>query len=166
MYSQYYHIIDSTLEFLNSIKIPTPLVCDHICYRVTSLEKYYIAKEEALKISSLVTETIVRGRPISIFKFHTPINYKGLVIKSLELPAPKEGSPYKEGFEHLEFVVNNLQALIKNNTHIEFDLSGSNRELNPEVALAISSDYNVKFHPLDILDVIAIEEKANITEVK
>ena len=165
MYDNYKDIIDTSLVFLKKINITTPLVCDHICYRVTSLEEYETAKAEALKISDLITETMVRGRPICIFKFFKPIQYEGLSISCLELPAPKPGSLYKKGFEHLEFVVKDLQVLIDQNAGFNFDISGINRAINPEIALAVSANYNLKFHPLHILDVIEIEKNQNITEV-
>ena len=46
---------------------------------------------------------MINGRPISTFSF--PIKTCGYSISCLEIPSVKLGSPYKSGYEHVEFVI-------------------------------------------------------------
>lgn len=168
MINNYKELIDCALNFLESskIKLSSPLVCDHICYRVTSNEQYLELKSQFERSDIFIHEASVRGRAISIFKFKSPIIYKGLQINCLELPAPKKDNKYKEGYEHLEFVITDLNSLLNNYPNLEWDTSGMHRELNPELALQISDSFQVKFHPLDILEVVAIERELGLKEIK
>lgn len=166
MKNNYKDLINCALSFIETLKIEHPLICDHICYRVTTNEDYLELKNQLSQQEEFVHEAVVRGRAISIFKFKEPIKFMGLSISSLELPAPKVNNTYTEGYEHLEFVIQDLNNFISMNPHINFDISGMNRELNPELAVSISNDYQIKFHPIDILEVISIERSLNIYEVK
>lgn len=168
MINNYKELIDCALNFLESkkVKLSSPLVCDHICYRVTSNEQYLELKSQFEISDIFVHEANVRGRAISIFKFKSPIIYKGLQINCLELPAPKNDNKYEEGYEHLEFVVVDLNGLINNNLNLQWDTSGIKRELNPELALQISDSFQIKFHPLDILEVVSIERELGLKEIK
>lgn len=166
MINNYKELIDSALNFLQGIKLPTPLICDHICYRVTSQEQYNSLKSQFEISDIFIHEAIVRGRAISIFKFKKPLNYRNLQINSLELPAPKVNNKYSEGYEHLEFVVSDLKGLIKDNPTLAWDTSGITRELNPEIALEVGQSFQIKFHPIDILEVIEIEKKLGLSEIK
>lgn len=159
-------LVNQSLNILKNLNFDAPLFCDHICYRVTSNEHYEALKLEILETCDFVHEANVRGRKISIWKYKTPLKIAGLEIKSLELPAPKKGSPYKEGYEHLEFVITNLDHFIAANPEIKFDHSGMNRDFNRELALQVSEEFQVKFHEWDILDVVRIEKEKGITEVK
>ncbi len=47
---------------------------------------------------------MIAGRLISILHLHEPYTFGDREIACVELPAPKAGSPYKEGWEHAEFV--------------------------------------------------------------
>ena len=98
---------------------------DHLCYRVESIERYTELKEACIAMGSLLTETLINSRPISTFKLHQPILYQDRAIELLELPSPKPGSPYAEGFEHVEFVIDeNLDRFVARYPHLVFDTKG------------------------------------------
>jgi predicted metalloenzyme YecM len=78
---------------------------DHMCYRTISNENYTQKKAELDKVAKLLVETMVNGRPISTFKLAEPIIHKTWRIDAVELPAPKPDTKYKEGLEHVEFVL-------------------------------------------------------------
>ena len=161
----YSQMLDIILDGIKKLNIDTPLVCDHICYRVETNQRYEEIKNNLRAYSSLAGETLVSGRLISIFKLNAPIKYKDLSISCIELPAPKEGSKYLEGWEHAEFVIPKLNNFITNNENVSFNTKAMNRELNPELGYKINEEYQVKFHPLHILDVIKKENELGILSV-
>ncbi|MFN9959326.1 MAG: VOC family protein, partial [bacterium] len=55
-------------------------------------------------LGELLAESPIGGRPIATFRLHEPLTYGARTIPLVELPAPKPGSPYTEGWEHLEMV--------------------------------------------------------------
>ena len=119
---------------------------DHLCYRVESIERYTELKEVCHKLGSLLSETLINGRPIATFKLQEPILYQGRAIKLLELPSPKPGSPYAEGFEHVEFVIDeDLDSFIARYPQLTFDTKGMKKAINPDVRLAYGP-LSVKFH--------------------
>jgi len=140
--------------------------CDHICYRVSSLDDYNNMKDYFLKFGKLSAETIVSGRPISIIELNTPFQYEGYTIQCVELPAPKEGKITHDGWEHAEFVVENPASLIDKYPHLNFNTKSLHRDLNAELSLSLKNGLAVKFHPLHILEVIKLEESLGIKEVK
>lgn len=138
---------------------------DHICYRTESREAYDNKKQELTSSANLLGETMVNGRPIATFRLHQPIVVDGWRIDSLELPAPKEGSHYPEGLEHIEFVLyDDLPSFLQKYPDKEFDLKSVNRGINPEAGYKIGN-YSVKFHLLNLPTVINLERKLGIAEV-
>lgn len=78
---------------------------DHVCWRTATQEEYCLCKKELGLIGTLLIESIIGGRLISVFKLATPISCDGREIDVIELPSPKAGSEYASGLEHCEFVV-------------------------------------------------------------
>ena len=80
----------SELESLELLKVVE--ACDHICYRVSTYERYEECKKMLLSCSDLLTETLVNGRPIATYKLREPVCISdSLQIPLIELPAPKAG---------------------------------------------------------------------------
>lgn len=124
---------------------------DHICYRVHSLARYDFLREKLKQYGSVLTEKEINGRPITVFRLNAPFVFKEQKIDILELPAPKEESPYREGFEHIEMVIDlDFQAFQDKYNHLIFNTKAINKKVNPEIRLTLSSG-SVKFHhhPLD-----------------
>lgn len=135
------------------------LLCDHVCYRVATQERYTELRNQLHTLGTCVTEANVRGRPIATFQLHLPLTIGIWTIPSLELPSPKVGSSYAEGWEHAEFVIpEGVKAFIEKHKSVAFDTSGLDREINPELALSVSALTQMKFHQLSLLEVIAIEK--------
>ena len=127
---------------------------DHICYRVETDERYEILKHELTTIGELIQESEINGRMIAVIKLFKPIRHESRDIYLIELPAPKKGSFYAEGFEHVEFVIDsNLQHFVQAFEHIDFDLTGMGKRVNPEVRLPLGA-ISVKFHENDLEYVI------------
>eukprot|EP00591_Stephanopyxis_turris_P017004 CAMPEP_0195533180 /NCGR_PEP_ID=MMETSP0794_2-20130614/39980_1 /TAXON_ID=515487 /ORGANISM="Stephanopyxis turris, Strain CCMP 815" /LENGTH=105 /DNA_ID=CAMNT_0040665627 /DNA_START=129 /DNA_END=443 /DNA_ORIENTATION=- len=86
---------------------------DHVCYRTETIEEYN-ELVDALKgpgTSSgkveLLIEGCIGGRSIATFRLLAQggVMTKHGLVNVVEIPAPKEGSPYKSGLEHAEFVI-------------------------------------------------------------
>lgn len=138
---------------------------DHLCYRVDTQEKYLYQKEQFQKIGSLLVETPVNGRLISTFKLFESIQWKDYQIDLLELPAPKLNKPTREGFEHIEVVIdvpfNDLKNLYPN---CLFSEAGMSKVLNQELEIELK-DCAIKFHQLSLESVTNLEKKENVVEV-
>ena len=138
---------------------------DHMCYRTSSLGQYHQKQIELEPFAILLGETSVNGRPISTFKLNEPLIHGRWRIDALELPAPKQGSDYVEGLEHIEFVLfDDFAKFISKYPQLNFDTKSMERGINPELGLKLGK-YTVKFHLLSLPTVIYLEHKLGITEV-
>lgn len=119
---------------------------DHICYRVETLERYHKLKKVLEKHGKLLSETIIAGRPIATYKLKELFIFRDKTIKCIELPCPKKSSPYQEGFEHVEFVINlSFQDFMKKYPSIKFETGASSKEVNPDIQIKYAG-FSVKFH--------------------
>jgi uncharacterized protein len=134
---------------------------DHICYRVETDERYRELVEKLGQWAVLLGEHMVSGRLIATFQLNEPLEVGDWRVSYLELPAPKEGSPYAEGLEHAEFVVlgGNLDRFRAQHAHLEdaFSTKGMSKELNPELGLK-TAGISVKFHRLPLGEVVRLEK--------
>lgn len=127
------------------------LPIDHICYRVETEERYQELKEKLSNFGEILTEKPIGGRPIATFRLDKPFIFQNQKIYLLELPAPKKGRFYAEGWEHIEMVIKpSFQDFMAQNAHLDFDTKAITKKVNPEVRLTFPSG-SVKFHhyPLD-----------------
>lgn len=119
---------------------------DHLCYRVETAERYYELKELFLTEWQLLTENEINGRPICSFKLKNPIIYEGREVSVLELPYPKDGSPYQEWLEHVEFVIDkSFEDFMNRYPHISFDTKAIKKEINPDIGIQ-HKGVRIKFH--------------------
>lgn len=153
---------------------------DHICYRVETKDEYQELYHQLVKEGAdLLVEDSINGRLISTFKLQNPIIVDDREIYLLELPMPKNGSPYHSGWEHAEFVVGILYSIVScqllgpdvdliefskryPNLSLEWDLSGSSKASNPDVRIELISTFvgkmSAKFHHLSLDRVIELEK--------
>jgi len=132
--------------------------CDHLCFRVGTMEEYHFYKTEFEQYGKLLTEAIVNGRPICAFLLNTPFQTNHHQVPLLELPAPKTSSSYETGFEHAEFVVSeSFKTFSLNFPHLSFKESG-NKTINPELCLKLTKGKQAKFHHQSLQRIIELEE--------
>lgn len=132
---------------------------DHLCYRVETTDRYYELKEKLQETAELVAENQVNGREITTFEFDTPLQAEGWIVPYLELPAPKEGSPYQEGLEHVELVtVGSLDRFLQRHSNLSFTREGMGKLINPEASLK-TDRLSVKFHEQPLGAVARIEKR-------
>ncbi|KYQ91530.1 dihydroxybiphenyl dioxygenase domain-containing protein [Tieghemostelium lacteum] len=177
-YDQFFKIIFKHLEN-TGIKEIDQYEVDHLCYRVTSEAMYQQKKIELSKVGDLLTETMINGRPISVFKLNNPIQYQNRLIPAIELPCPKPISHHVQGLEHMEMVINcDFDSMRSKYSHIDWVLAGINKSFNADLEIEFTlsqqdkldlqyppSTYNekrtisVKFHHLPLEKVVEIEKQ-------
>jgi len=132
---------------------------DHLCYRVETQERYTELKNQFSEVAELIGENLISERNISTFEFENYLQADGWTIPYLELPAPKEGSPYAEGLEHVELVViGDLEKFAQRHNTLPFDRTGMGKAINPELGLK-AGGISVKFHEQPLGAVVRIENR-------
>jgi predicted metalloenzyme YecM len=149
-----------------SIEIPAgtsfSLLCDHwdidhLCYRTSTVEFYQLACQRLRSFAQLLSESQVNGRTISAFKLQTPFVAQGFVVDVVEVPSPKPGAHFSNGFEHLEIVADIPLAKIRQNLkEARLPYSDSGKLLNNELKVKFPSG-NVKYHLLSLESLIRLE---------
>jgi predicted metalloenzyme YecM len=139
---------------------------DHLCYRVETEKQYKDLKAQLLEENELLVESPINGRRIATFRMTEPFRFREREIWLLELPEPKAGSPYPEGWEHVEFVTDRpLETFAEwmvEHLGVEaedIDRSGMSKPLNADLRLRLEGGLSVKFHEL-ALDVVILMELA------
>eukprot|EP00762_Andalucia_godoyi_P000978 ANDGO_03837.mRNA.1 hypothetical protein SAMD00019534_010850 len=143
------------------------LVCDHLCYRVSSESEYQQLKTELengkdVYSAELLAETLINGRPIATYAFRNAplaaVDFDGHTYAPwlLELPCPKPGSTYVSGFEHAEFVLapkyTSIQQFLEAHpAAIQWDLAAMKKTINADARFVVNKNMSAKFHmqPLD-----------------
>lgn len=112
-------------------------------------------------VATLLSEAFINGRPIASYKLKQAIDLgDGHAVSVIELPAPKPGSAYAEGFEHIEVVTRqSLAEFIQAQTGLPLDLRNAKAKINADVSLRLPSGL-VKFHETSLEAVIAAEVAA------
>ncbi|MGB0893608.1 MAG: VOC family protein [Parashewanella sp.] len=154
--------------------------CDHAAIRVNSIEQ-----ADALRVffenrSKIISENIINGRPILIFKLDQPLDLNGKPVACVELPYPNDKRYPIESWEHIELVIPSnatscpqllqdikrfnpeLATIIESpSADIKVKISspkGENERLpNPTIALK-KDNICIKLHPHSIQDIIASEQ--------
>ncbi len=139
--------LDHLFQYLAQKKINVATYeLDHICYRVETEERYQVLKKALTNLGELLTESKIGGRSIASIKLAQPIIYKNREIEVVELPAPKKGSFYKEGFEHVEFVIDMpFEEFMAAHPQLNFITKDLKKSVNQGVTLK-ETDFSVKFH--------------------
>lgn len=133
---------------------------DHVCYRVADLTQYEHMKMRLGEFGVLLTEAPINGRPIATFRLHNSVQVTPkIAVKVVELPAPKPGRPYEEGFEHIEAVVlGGLESFMEKHGSIRFDVNNFHAPRNRDISVCFPTGL-VKFHELSLERIIEIEKK-------
>jgi len=88
----YESFIKGLLEKIKQLGIDvSDLDMDHIGYQASSNEDYDRLRTEFDKLGEKISEEIVGGRRVGIYKLNTPLRYQQYTNTAIELVAPKEG---------------------------------------------------------------------------
>lgn len=149
----------------------TPYEIDHFCYRCASLSEYQQIKARMVAgREELLQESMIGGRPISIFLLANPIRYLDWSIPCLELASPKAGRLHKAGLEHIEVVVGTDPAEMHNSKELlelfvgrhfpqlvaSLDRKAIDKPLNADVSITLDS-CSIKFHARPLYEVCRYE---------
>lgn len=128
---------------------------DHFGYQCSSNEDYDKLRPELEKIAQLISENIVGGRRVGIFRLNTPLEYRNWKIEAVELVAPKEGQECPSSLEHAEFVIDtDFDSFVKKYPNLDWDLTAINQPTFPMVKLKLSDYTQVKFHLKPVLEIV------------
>ena len=152
----YQSFIETLLQKVNEFGIAvSDLNMDHIGYQASSNEDYDLSKKEFDMIGDLVSEKIVGGRRVGIYKLKTPLRYEQYVNEAIELVAPKEGQICPSGLEHVEFVLKeDFDSFMAKYPNVSWDTTAVNQPMFPMIKLKLSDTTQVKFHYKPVLDIL------------
>lgn len=152
----YESFIKGLLEKIKQLGIDvSDLDMDHIGYQASSNEDYDRLRTEFDKLGKRVSEEIVGGRRVGIYKLNTPLRYEQYTNTAIELVAPKEGQVCPSALEHVEFVLNDtFESFMKRYPGISWDTSAISQPDFPMIKLKLGNDIQVKFHLIPVLDIV------------
>ncbi len=153
----YKEFLDTLLDNISKYKIDVSnYKLDHIGYQCSSNGDYDNLKSNVDEFATLVSENIVGGRRVGIFKLDSPLKYKNWDIEAFEIIAPKESQSCPSALEHAEFVIDfDFKTFIKKYPNIPFDTSKIEQPVFPMVTLKLSENTQVKFHLKPILEIVS-----------
>ena len=152
----YENFIKTVLDKLNELGINVSgLNMDHIGYQASSNEDYDKLKVEFDAIGERVSEAVVGGRRVGIYKLNKPLRFQQYVNTAIELIAPKAGQVCPSALEHVEFVVDSFENFMKKNPNIAWDTSAISQLEFPMIKLKLDKDIQVKFHLTPVLEIVS-----------
>jgi len=154
---------------------------DHICFRTETRQEYQdVLSALVPQLGHVLVESMIGGRPIATVALHQPIEHAGYRVMCIEVPCPKEGSPYRSGLEHAELVVGVPTDGVEGNTRLlafmeqckrdqgitlSFQVDALHKAVNADVshtfALADGRKGTIKFHTRPLNEVVAWEKRHN-----
>ena len=150
----------------------TGLHADHIslrCHQKATAERWRAGFEQC---GSLLSENMINGRPICLFRLDEPVCVGPWRFTLVELPWPGEKRYPHEGWEHIEIVLPgepetlNARALAlladeglsQPGIFVKTSSPRGERERLPNPTLAVTDgQVTVKFHPWTIEQIVASE---------
>lgn len=153
---KYEAFIEGILNNLNKLSIDvSDLEMDHIGYQASSDKEYDDLCKEFNTLGEKVSEKLVGGRRVGIYKLFNPLRFKQYTNTAIELVAPKEGQICSSSLEHVEFVIKeSFESFIKKYPAIPWNTTAINRAEFPMVTLKLDNNAQVKFHLEPLLEMI------------
>lgn len=154
--SNYTQFIEKVYKILLQLGIDTSKISiDHVGYQADSAEDYDQQISHINESSIQMSESIIGGRRVGIFKLHTPLTYEGKSFSVIEIFEPREGQEVKSAWEHVEFLAaGTLEEFISEYPKIHWDTSVINREEFPMLILKLGDSLRAKFPRMGVLNEI------------
>ena len=129
---------------------------DHIAYQADSSEAYDQIKNDFSVMGKLVSEELIGGRRVAIYKLDTPIVYDIYKIHALEVIEPKKDQIVESGYQHAEYVLVNesFESYMNRHDHVDWDTSSLNRKEFSHLKLNFKNGLTLKFCRQPILEAI------------
>lgn len=152
------------------------LSADHLGLRLKDVSDIQALKNDLEKNGSMISSAVVNGREILIYKMILPIKIKNWSIPCIELPYPKLGHSYPDGWEHIEMVIPssamtldelrhdfqvffpdiNIESLKQKGQYSEDEPKSESDQLpNPTIALRKNKITTIKFHARTIEEIVS-----------
>ena len=135
----------------------TPLVADHIslrCHQNTTAERWRRGLEQC---GELLSENIINGRPICLFKLHEPVNVAHWQLNIVELPWPGAA----ETLNARALALLSDEGLSQPGISVKTSSPKGEHERLPNPTLAVTDGKTtIKFHPWSIEEIVASERTA------
>lgn len=152
------------------------LIIDHICVRLKNNSDVESLKQSSANIGQIISSVEVNGREISIIRLSTPLKIGNWQVGCIELPFPKPNHSYQDGFEHVEFVLDDTEntmtgvqrsftkrfdldkeTLVGKYSYSEDETHAKGDQLpNPTVGLKVDG-VGIKFHAISIEEVVGFK---------
>lgn len=101
--------LEAALEELGIRDICNDLEIDHICVRLKNTADVKSLKRELEVVGQIISAVNVNGREIMIIQLNQPLSLGNWQTSGIELPNPKPNHNYQDGWEHIEFVLTNVE---------------------------------------------------------
>jgi predicted metalloenzyme YecM len=159
----YTNFIENILKKLDELGVEvSDLDMDHIGYQASSNKDYDKLRTEFDGIGERVSEELVGGRRVGIYKLKESLCYQQYTNNAIELVAPKEGQICPSAFEHAEFVItDSFESFMKKYPSISWDTSAISQPDFPMIKLKLDKNIQVKFHLIPVLEIIESKKKSN-----
>jgi predicted metalloenzyme YecM len=149
------------------------LKIDHICVRLKHNSDVDRLKAQIAEAGQIISTANVNGREIAILQLHNPVMVGTWEVSGVEVPYPKPGHAYEDGWEHVEFVLNGAantmdglrQAFMERFPNLAIDklqeeygyfedapLAGGDEMPNPTLGIKVNG-VGLKFHahPIQVI---------------
>lgn len=149
--------LDSFFEQIHNSKLDiSGLALDHLAYQASSTADYDQLKPEFSKLGQMVSEEIIGGRRVAIFKLYEPIIYHEYSIPALEIIEPKAGQRCDSAFQHAEFIATQpFEKYLEQYPEIDWDTSSMSRDEFAHLKLNFANGLTLKFLKEPILKLVA-----------
>ncbi len=137
---------------------PAHYPIDHLCFRVKSLDDYFIYKGKLLSYAKEYVENVHHGRPIIKIVLMEPLIVDEYKIPLIELPAPKSNVEYVNGLEHLELAVGDDYSLLKEKYSNTFTGEEDSGPYNKPLLINLDDGKTLKIHQHSLYEVLTLEK--------
>jgi predicted metalloenzyme YecM len=138
---------------------------DHVCFRCVDNREYLQIRDRLREHGNVVIESMIGGRPISVFELTSPIVGHGFSVQCVELACPKPGRSHAAGLEHAEFVVGvHPKAFAEQHPSIRWNWKAAEKMVNPDVCVDVGGTLSAKFHQDSLFNVGSFEASSGATE--
>ena len=128
---------------------------DHVAYQASSSEDYESLKPRFEEVGEMVSESVVGGRRVGIYKLNRVLVYMNYSIPAVELIESKDGQECDSEWQHVEFVIDeSLREFADRYANVSMDLSAIDRDEFPKVQTKLENGFGVKFHVKSVLEEI------------
>ena len=148
--------INEKLNQLNDLIIDVSILeLDHFGYQTSSKQDYEDKTTEVSSIAQRISENIVGGRRVGIYKLNQPYKHEQFTISGFELVEPKDGQITDSRLDHLEFVLpESFETFIAKNPLVNWDTTAMNRPEFAKLTVKFDDGSSVKFHLKNIFEEI------------